>query len=157
MCPPGVQPGGREVPRVGAAITSQGGTIDLPPDMQRELRELEARGDRVSHYELLGLSADADGGDIRRAYLERSKRFHPDAWYRKDLGQFAPLLSKWFQRLAAEDQALSDEEARAAYVRDPKGDLSGTDREPLEPRELSRAEEERRQRERRERLFPTHR
>src|SRR5258708_29116245 len=158
MCPPGVEPGGREMSRVGAAMMrSPGGIIDLPPDMQRELRDLEARGDRVSLYELLGLSADADGGAIRRAYLERSKRFHPDAWYRKDLGQFAPLLSKWFQRLAAAYQALSDEEARAAYVRDPKGDLSGTDREPLEPRELSRPEGEGRPRGRRDRLFPTHR
>src|SRR5260370_21363469 len=122
MCPPGVQPGGREIPRVGAAITRQGGTIDLPPDMQRELRELEARGDRVSHYELLGLSADADGGDIRRAYLERSKRFHPDAWYRKDLGQFAPMLSKWFQRLATAYQAPPDEESRAAYDREQHSD-----------------------------------
>lgn len=156
MCPPGVEPGGREMSRVGAAMMrSPGGTIDLPPDMQRELRDLEARGDRVSHYELLGLSADADGGAVRRAYLERSKRFHPDAWYRKDLGEFAPLLSKWFQRLAAAYQALSDEESRAAYDREHKGDLSDTDRKAVEQRELSRAEEERRQRERRERLLRT--
>src|SRR5439155_1717209 len=56
-----------------------GGAIDLPADMQRELRELEDRGTRLTHYELLGVPADADGAAIRRAYLEKSKRFHRDA------------------------------------------------------------------------------
>jgi curved DNA-binding protein CbpA len=123
--------------------------------MQRELRSLEERGDRLTHYELLGIAADADGAAIRRAYLLTSKRYHPDSWYRKDLGPFAPLLSKWFQRLAAAYQALSDEESRAAYDRDHRGDLSEGDRAAVERRELSRAEEERRARERRERLLRT--
>ncbi len=123
--------------------------------MQRELRSLEERGDRLTHYELLGIAADADGAAIRRAYLLTSKRYHPDSWYRKDLGQFAPLLSKWFQKLAAAYQALSDEESRAAYDRDHRGDLSEGDRAAVEKRELSRAEEERRAHERRERLLRT--
>ena len=123
--------------------------------MQRELRELEARGDRLTHYELLGVPADADGGAIRRAYLEKSKKFHPDAWYRKELGDFQALLSKWFQKLSIAYQALSDEESRAAYDAGHKDLLSSTDRAAVERRELSRAEEERRGRERRERMLRT--
>ena len=61
--------------------------------MQRELRDLESRHGPLTHYQLLGVPADADSGAIRRAYLEKSKRFHPDAWYRKELGSFGPLLS----------------------------------------------------------------
>src|SRR5205085_8751895 len=92
---------------------------------------------------------------IRRTYLEKSKRFHPDAWYRKDLGQYGPLLSKWFQRLAGAYQVLCDEESRVAYDREHRSMLSASDRQALERREMSRAEEERRQRERRERLLRT--
>src|SRR5579872_6417868 len=99
--------------------------------MQRELLALEARGSRLTHYELLGVPADADGGAIRRAYLEKSKRFHPDAWYRKELGEFGPLLSKWFQRLAAAYQVLSDEESRRAYDEDHRNDLSESDQRAL--------------------------
>lgn len=121
--------------------------------MQRQLRDLEARGDRLTHYELLGVPADADGGAIRRAYLERSKRFHPDSWYRKDLGEFGPLLSKWFQRLAGAYQVLSEEESRNAYDREHRSKLSASDRAAVERRELSRADEERRARESRERLL----
>jgi curved DNA-binding protein CbpA len=139
------------------AVTSTflGGYIDLPADMQRELRDLEARGSGLTHYELLGIPADADGGAIRRAYLEKSKRFHPDAWYRKDTGEFTPLLSKWFQKLAAAYQVLSDEESRITYDRDHRDELSHTDRAALDRRELSRAEAERRAREGRERLLRT--
>ncbi len=117
--------------------------------MQRELEELESKGDRLTHYELLSVAADADGGTIRRAYLEKSKRFHPDAWYRRDVGGFGPLLSKWFQRLSAAYQVLSDEESRAGYDRDHRAELSKGDRAALERRELSLVEEERRARERR--------
>jgi curved DNA-binding protein CbpA len=121
--------------------------------MQAELRALESRNARVSHYELLGVPADADGAAIRRAYFERSKKLHPDAWYGKELGEFQPLLSKWFQRVAAAYQALSDEESRTAYDQAHRAELSSSDRAAVERRELSRAEEERRERERRERLL----
>ncbi len=123
--------------------------------MQRELRDLESRGDRVTHYELLGVPADADGGDVRRAYLEKSRRYHPDAWYGKTLGEFAPLLSKWFQRLATAYQVLSDEEPRNAYERDHRQEFSQSEQAALEKRDEVRKGEERRQREGRERLLRT--
>jgi len=137
------------------AAQDRGGRLDLPEEMQRELRDLESRGAKLTHYELLGIGADADGGDIRRAYLEKSKRFHPDAWYRKETGAFAPLLSKWFQKLVAAYQVLCDEELRGAYDREHRAELSQADRAAVEKRALSRAEVERRERERRERLLRT--
>jgi curved DNA-binding protein CbpA len=123
--------------------------------MQRDLDDLEVKGDRVTHYELLSLGADADGATVRRAYLEKSKRFHPDAWYRRDVGPYGPLLSKWFQRLSTAYQVLSDEESRTQYDRDHRGDLSQGDRAALDRRQLSVQEEERRSRERRERMLRT--
>jgi len=123
--------------------------------MQRELEQLEGKGDRLTHYELLSVSADADGATIRRAYLEKSKRFHPDAWYRKDLGPYGPMLSKWFKRLSHAYEVLGDEETRAEYDREHRALLSLNDRGALERRELSRAEDERRARERRERMLRT--
>jgi curved DNA-binding protein CbpA len=135
------------------AAKSGGGDIDLPADLQRELRDLESRRDRLSHYELLGVPADADRGTIHRAYLTRSKRIHPDAWYGKELGQFGPLLSKWFQRLSTAYQLLTDEESRLEYDRDHQAELSDSDRSALERRALSLAEKERRAREGRERLL----
>lgn len=137
----------------GTAAGSSECPVELPATLQRELLELEARADQVTHYELLGITADADGAVLRRAYLEKSKRFHPDAWYRKELGRFGPLLSRWFQRLSAAYQILADEESRTAYDRDHGAELSDADRAAVQRRELSRESQERRQREGRERLL----
>src|SRR5215813_10914826 len=123
--------------------------------MQRELDELESKGHRLTHYELLSVTADADGANIRRAYLEKSKRFHPDAWYRREVGPYGPLLSKWFQRLATAYQLLSDEESRNQYDREHRGELSQSDRAALERRQLSVEQDARRSRERRERMLRT--
>src|SRR5256885_7378472 len=112
--------------------------------MQRELRDLGARGEKLTYYELLGIGADADGGDIRRAYLLKSKRFHPDVWYGKELGGYGPVLARWFQRMAQAYEVLSDHDTRAQYDREHHALLSDTDRKAVEQRELSRAEEDRR-------------
>lgn len=129
--------------------------IDLPAELQNELRAFEAAGRDVSLYDLLGVTPDADGGTIRRAYLDRSRRYHPDAWFRKNVGEFGPLLSRAFQKLSAAYQVLSDEDTRADYDRVLKQRLSQRDREAMERRALSREEHERRQREGRERLLRT--
>ena len=123
--------------------------------MRHELDELENKGHRLTYYELLSVTADADSATVRRAYLEKSKRFHPDAWYRREVGPYGPLLSKWFQRLATAYQVLSDEESRSEYDRDHRGQLSQRDRAALERRQLSVEEDARRLRERRERMLKT--
>jgi curved DNA-binding protein CbpA len=138
---------------LGAAPLPTGGLIELPTDIQGELRTLESRASQLSHYELLGIAADADGAAIRRAYFEKSKRFHPDAWFGKDLGDYRPLLSKWFQKLAMAYQTLVEEESRIAYDQAHRARLSASDQQAIARRELSRAEQERRDRERRERLL----
>jgi len=114
--------------------TPASGGTDLPPELQNELRTFEAVGRDISLYDLLGVTPDADGGTVRRAYLDRSRRYHPDAWFRKNVGEFGPLLSRAFQKLSAAYQVLSDEDARAAYDRVLKQRLSVREREAMERR-----------------------
>jgi curved DNA-binding protein CbpA len=136
-------------------IANATAAIDLPPDLQAELRAFDSAARDVSLYELLGVTPEADAGSIRRAYLERSRRFHPDAWYRKNVGEFGALLSRAFQKLSAAYQVLSDEDARAQYDQKLKQRFSQREREALERRAITREEQDRRQRERRERLLRT--
>ncbi len=138
---------------MGATANDAEGGLDLPPDIQKELRELETRTDSLSHYQLLGVTADADGAAIRRAYLDRSKRFHPDSWFRKSIGDFGPQLSRAFQRVSLAYQVLTDEELRLDYDREHLRTFTDQDRQAVERRSLSRADEERRAREGRERLL----
>src|SRR5262249_45969901 len=129
--------------------------VDLPTDLQNELRMFDAAGRDVSFYDLLGIAPDADGAAVRRAYLDRSRRFHPDAWFRRNVGEFGPLLSRVFQKLSAAYQVLADEDARGAYDRKLAQRVSQKEREALQRRALSRDEQDRRQREGRERLLRT--
>jgi curved DNA-binding protein CbpA len=132
---------------------ARGGGIDLPEELRNELADFDKRSRDLSHYEMLGIGPDADAGTIRRAYLERSRRYHPDAWYGKNLGDYAPLLSKAFQRLSNAYQLLADEDLRAQYDKQAVAKLNASDRAAVERRKLSREEEERRHREGRERLL----
>ena len=138
---------------MGASASSGGGGLDLPAELQKLLREIETRGDAMSHYQLLGVPADADGAAMRRAFLERSKRLHPDAWFRKELGEFGPMMSRAFQRMSAAYQTLADTESRTDYDNAHSSNFDDADRMAVERHNLTRAEEDRRERERRERLL----
>jgi hypothetical protein len=61
-------------------------------------------------YAVLGLGPDAGVDDIRRAYHELAKRWHPDR-----AGRDATFI---FQRLSAAYEVLADPVARAAYDRE---------------------------------------
>ncbi|MFL5458185.1 MAG: J domain-containing protein, partial [Myxococcales bacterium] len=123
---------------------TRGGGIDLPQDLREELADFASRSRGRSHYEVLGVGPDSEAAAIRRAYLERSRRYHPDAWYGKNLGEYAALLSKAFQRLSTAYQVLSDADLRAQYDKKTAAKLSAVERAASERRQLSREEEERR-------------
>jgi hypothetical protein len=61
-------------------------------------------------YAVLGLAPDAGLDDIRRAFHELAKRWHPD--------RAGPDATFIFQRLSAAYEVLADPVARAAYDRE---------------------------------------
>jgi len=63
-----------------------------------------------SHYALLGLHPSASALEIRRAYRELSKRYHPDT---TDLP--AKIATGKFQQINEAYATLSNPERRAAY------------------------------------------
>ncbi|MDQ5857774.1 MAG: DUF4388 domain-containing protein [Acidobacteriota bacterium] len=75
------------------------------------------RIDWLSHYDLLGVPRDASAEDVRRAYFERSRLFHPDLAHRADLAGLDKELSAVFARLKVAHDALADPSARAEYDR----------------------------------------
>jgi len=75
------------------------------------------RIDWLSHYDLLGVSRDAAAADIRGAYFERSRLFHPDLAHRADLAGLDKELSVVFERLKVAHDTLADAAGRAEYDR----------------------------------------
>ncbi len=98
-----------------AASEAAGGGVELSLELQREIRDLARGLAGMNHYELLGIAPDAAPDAVRAAFFERSKRFHPDRYFRKRLGPFGPLLHEIYKRVALAHEVLRDAELRARY------------------------------------------
>ncbi len=89
--------------------------VEIDDDFKREILFIYEQIDSIGYYELLGLDRDAKRRQLRRAYFPLSKRYHPDRFYRKILGDYEPMLKKIFQRVTTAYQTLSDRNKREEY------------------------------------------
>ena len=105
----------REAASVGSARADA--RVDLPEAFQREIRELARALPGMNYYEVLRVSQQAESADIRDAFFERSKTFHPDRYFKKELGVFGELLNEIYKRIVAAHDVLRDAKLRASYQR----------------------------------------
>ena len=87
-------------------------SLDLSIEFQSEVLAFEQRLDRP-YTEILGVAKDADARVLRRAYFKLSKEFHPDRYFRKNLGAFEARIERVFCKIAEAFEILSDPSARA--------------------------------------------
>ncbi len=72
---------------------------------------------RVSYYDLMTLPKDADRREVKRAYFALSKAFHPDRWFRKDVGLFGERIEEVFKWLNRAYGVLGSPRKRKGYDR----------------------------------------
>ncbi|TXD32166.1 hypothetical protein FRC96_18655 [Lujinxingia vulgaris] len=90
-------------------------SVELDDDFKREVVFVYAQLDEVDYYGLLGVSADCGRRELRSAYFSMSKRYHPDRFFRKVLGDYGMRIEKIFQRITRAYQTLSNRKKRAEY------------------------------------------
>lgn len=90
--------------------------LEIPLAEQRWLIDLWSRGERLTHFQRLGLAPTGDPAAIRRAYLATCRRLHPDRYYGKHIGRFAGLLVDLFHRARAAQVYLGDPRRCARYL-----------------------------------------
>ena len=89
--------------------------VDLSVDQQMAI-DLAYNGiDEKSFYEVLLLPKSADQRAIKKAYYRLSKEYHPDKFYRKNLGGFKLKLEVIFNKITEAYRILSDPDARGDY------------------------------------------
>lgn len=90
--------------------------LDLPPELQKRILVAEAGLDG-SYHEILGIERGADAKAVKRAYFALSKVFHPDRYYRREIGEFAPRLERIFKKVVEAYELLSDPTTRSEIER----------------------------------------
>jgi tetratricopeptide (TPR) repeat protein len=90
--------------------------LDLPLELQSRILEFEARLDRPYH-QILDVDLAADAREIKRAYFRLSKLFHPDRYFRRNLGHYEQRLDRVFKKIAEAYELLSDPTTRAEIER----------------------------------------
>jgi curved DNA-binding protein CbpA len=90
--------------------------LDLPLEAQERILAFEARLS-LPYHEILGVPRSADAKAVKRAYFELSKEYHPDRYFRKNLGPFEARLGRVFERIAEAYELLSDPTTRAEVER----------------------------------------
>jgi len=90
--------------------------LEIPVEAQERILGFETRLKRPYH-EVLGVPADADLKAVKRAYFELSKEYHPDRYFRRNIGPFALRLERIFKRIVEAYELLSDPATRAEVQR----------------------------------------
>jgi len=90
--------------------------LDITPELQAQILEFADSLDR-SYFELLGVPRDADGKQIKRAYFALSKIYHPDRYFRANLGDYSMRLEQIFRKLVEAYELLSDPASRTEIER----------------------------------------
>jgi len=81
----------------------------------RRVSELYEKLNRIDHYRLLGVAATADAKFVKRAYFALAKLFHPDRFFRKDVGALRPKIDAVFTAMTTALETLTDPARRQAY------------------------------------------
>jgi curved DNA-binding protein CbpA len=122
--------------------------LEIPEEAQQAILELHARLDG-SYPEILGVPVDADARAVKRAYFQMSKEFHPDRYFRRDIGPFKEPLERVFRKVVEAYELMSDPTVRAEMERS-----LGAAAEPAAPQAESTPDPERAARRRKRALSP---
>ncbi len=103
-------------PRAEAADTEIDPTLEVGVETQQRILEFERRLS-LPYHEILGVGIDPDPRAVKRAYFRLSREFHPDRFFRRNLGPFATKLERIFRKILEAHELLTDPIARAEVQR----------------------------------------
>lgn len=88
---------------------------DLSLNMRRDVMGMRLHVDQANFYQMLGVPPRADRANLRKAYFDLSRKYHPDSYYGKDLGRYRPMMELIFAKLSEAYETLSRKKRRAMY------------------------------------------
>ena len=103
------------IANVPADAPELGEEVDIPLDLRRRILGLHSVVVSLDHYAILGLERDIDKKGVKRAYFEFAALFHPDRYFRKNIGSFKAKMETIFAKVSVAYETLADKTQRAEY------------------------------------------
>ena len=76
-------------------------SFDIPMEVQVFTEFIHENLSNLNHYELLCIpDGTTNKAVIRQAYMQKTKQFHPDRYFRKNIGAFAPRFAAIFKAIS---------------------------------------------------------
>jgi curved DNA-binding protein CbpA len=89
--------------------------VDLDIEKKRLILDKYYQVDSMNHYEVLGLTRDADRKSVKTAYYGLVAAIHPDKYFGRNLGHFRQKMEKCFARVTEAYDVLSRQTTRDEY------------------------------------------
>jgi curved DNA-binding protein CbpA len=84
--------------------------------LRTAILELTEKLDKLSHFELLGVSEAAPAGEISSAFIRAARRYHPDRLAGAGLSELVPEAERILARMSEASMILGDPTRRAEYL-----------------------------------------
>lgn len=111
---------------------------DLDPDRCVEVLEWELRiAEAISPFEVFSLPEGADQKSVKRNYRQVALSFHPDKFFRKEIGGYRARIENAWKKVQDAYDMLSDPARRAAYALATEGRVIARAPVPESPKDAS--------------------
>jgi curved DNA-binding protein CbpA len=88
---------------------------DLTQEERAAIDDLSIRVEAGDYYAILGVAADCSSGELKKAYYDLSRRFHPDRFYRREVDDLRERLESVFTGINISFEVLNDKVQRRRF------------------------------------------
>jgi curved DNA-binding protein CbpA len=89
--------------------------VDLDENSKRKILYYFKEMKNLTYYQLLSVPRNSVIKEIKRAYFKISREFHPDSYFRKNLGGYKHKIETIFKHISKAYEVLEDSAQRSEY------------------------------------------
>lgn len=107
----------------------KGAPLSKTPLSQEEIQliqQYKVFADQNQYYAILQVRRQSTDEEIQEAFYRQSRKWHPDRYFRKDIGEYATDIDAIFEAITMAYNTLIDAKKRSAYDRTQNKSTSST-------------------------------
>ncbi len=92
--------------------------IELNEDERGAIEKMAGMVERGTYYQILSLPIDTKPEQVKARFFELSKSFHPDRYFRRNIGRYENMLTLIFKKISEAFNVLYDPQKKRHYDRE---------------------------------------